>query len=100
MTESATSATVRPRRGAGMLRLIGIFKLTKGIVLIAVAISVFRLIHKHLAEEILTWAPRFPNAPGSRIVQDLLDRGLTVTHKQLFVLGIILLVYSAMFIVE
>jgi len=83
-----------------MLRLIGAFKLAKGIFLIAAAISVFRLIHRDLGEEILKWARRFHIAPGSPVVQDLVDRVLTVTHKQLIVFGIVLLVYSAMFLIE
>jgi uncharacterized membrane protein (DUF2068 family) len=100
MSQPATSSAARPRRGAAMLRIIGIFKVSKGAVLIVAAISVFRLIHEDLGDVIREWARRFHIAPGNELVQRLVDRVLTVTHKQLVVLGIILFAYSAMFLIE
>jgi uncharacterized membrane protein (DUF2068 family) len=100
MTEASTlSARTRPK-GAGLLRAIGVFKLLKGALLIAVAISVFNLVHKDLAAEIIELSRKLHIAPGNQIVQRLIDRVLTVTNRQLVVLGIVLLVYSMMFIVE
>lgn len=100
MTEPAISSAVRPRRGAAMLQIIGVFKVAKAVALIAAAIAVFRLIHKDLGDVIREWAHRFHIAPGNEFVQDLIDRVLTVTHRQLIVLGIILLAYSTMFMIE
>jgi uncharacterized membrane protein (DUF2068 family) len=89
----------RPR-GAVLLWLIGAFKLFKGVLLVAAAISVFNLIGKDLGEVILEWSRRLHIAPGNRIVEHLLERALTVTNRQLVVLCIVLLLYAAMFTVE
>jgi uncharacterized membrane protein (DUF2068 family) len=89
----------RPR-GASLLRLIGAFKVLKSALLVAAAISVFNLIHKDLADVILKWARRLHIAPGNLLVEHLLERVLTVTQRQLFVVGVVLLVYAAMFMVE
>jgi uncharacterized membrane protein (DUF2068 family) len=97
-TLDSSTTTAKPRaRGARLLRAIGVFKLAKGTTLIAAAISVFRLIHKDLAEEIIRWAERLHIAPGNIYVERLVDRALRVTQGQLIVLGIILLAYSVMF---
>jgi len=89
----------RPR-GANLLRLIGVFKLAKGALLIAAAISVFHLLHKNLADYILEWSRRLHIEPGNYVIERLLDRALTVTNRQLVVVGIVSLVYAAMFTVE
>lgn len=100
MTET-TQVTSPPRvRGAGLLRLIGIFKLTKAALLVAAAISVFDLRHKNVADIIVEWSRRLHIAPGNRLVAHLLERILTVTHRQLIVLGVVLLIYATMFAVE
>ena len=90
----------RRAKGAGLLRAIGVFKLLKGVLLIAVAISVFKLVHKDLAAEIIDFSRKLHIAPGNQIVQRLIDRVLTVTQRQLVVLGIVLLAYSMMFLIE
>jgi uncharacterized membrane protein (DUF2068 family) len=87
-------------RGAALLRLIGAFKVLKATLLVAAAISVFNLIHKDLADVILEWSRRLHIAPGNHLVEHLLERVLTVTQRQLIVVGIVLLVYAAMFTVE
>jgi uncharacterized membrane protein (DUF2068 family) len=89
----------RPR-GAALLRLIGAFKVLKAAILVAAAISVFNLIHKDLADVILEWSRRLHIAPGNRLVEHLLERVLTVSQRQLFLVGIVLLVYAAMFAIE
>lgn len=87
-------------RGAALLRLIGAFKLLKGILLVAAAFAVFNLIHKDLADLIVEWSHRLHIAPGNRLVEHLVERVLTVTQRQLFVVGVVLLAYAAMFTVE
>ena len=66
----------------------------------AAAISVFNLIHKDIGDEVLTWAHRFHIAPGNRFVEHLFEKLLTVTKRQLILTGIVLLAYSAMFLIE
>ncbi|HEY1922404.1 MAG TPA: DUF2127 domain-containing protein [Tepidisphaeraceae bacterium] len=90
----------QPRRGEGLVRAIGLFKLVKSAFLIVAAISVFHLIHQDIGEVVLTWARRFHIAPGNRLLERLLDKALTVTRRQLIVAGAVLLAYAAMFLVE
>jgi uncharacterized membrane protein (DUF2068 family) len=83
-----------------VVRLIGVLKLGKGLLSIAAAISVFDLIHRNLGDVILEWSRRLHIDPGHKVVQDLLVRALTVTKKQLFVLGLVLVAYAVMFTIE
>ena len=46
------------------------------------------------------WSHRLHIAPGNLLVEHLLEKVLTVTQRQLFVVAIVLLVYAAMFTVE
>jgi uncharacterized membrane protein (DUF2068 family) len=100
MSETSGVRTRGGAQGAGLLRAIGVFKLFKGAMLIAAAISVFQLVNKDLAGEIIEWSRRLHIAPGNMMVQRLIDRAWTVTNRQLVVLGVVLLIYSMMFLVE
>jgi uncharacterized membrane protein (DUF2068 family) len=86
--------------GAILLRLIGGFKILKGLALIAAAVSVFHLIHKNIADVILKWAHLLHIAPGYFLVERLVKRAQSVTERQLVVLGVVLLIYAALFLVE
>jgi uncharacterized membrane protein (DUF2068 family) len=100
MADASTLSAPTGAKGAGLLRAIGIFKLTKGTLLIAAAISVFHLLHKNLADLIYRWARLLRIAPGNIYVERLVERVLKITNQQLVVIGIVLLVYAGMFIVE
>ena len=82
------------------MRLIGGFKILKGLALIAAAVSVFHLIHKNIADVILKWSHRLHIAPGFFFVERLVKRVQSVTERQLVVLAVVLLIYSAMFLIE
>jgi uncharacterized membrane protein (DUF2068 family) len=100
MSETAAAVKSSKLKGAALLRLIGIFKVAKAVFLVAGAISVFHLIHEDIAAVIIEWGKRFHIAPGNKYVEELVEKVLTVTHRQLIVLGVVLLVYAAMFLIE
>jgi uncharacterized membrane protein (DUF2068 family) len=100
MMESALSHPPSRRRDAWLLRVIGIFKILKTLFLIAAAVSVFHLMHQDIVEVVERWALRLHFAPGNKLVDDLLDRLMTVTKGQLFVAGLVLLAYAGMFLIE
>jgi uncharacterized membrane protein (DUF2068 family) len=100
MIDAPSTTSPSRQRGAGLLRLIGVFKLLKGAFLIAAAISAFRLIHKNLADVIVEWQHRLHIAPGNLLVERLLEKALTINQRQLVLVGIVLLAYAAMFTVE
>jgi uncharacterized membrane protein (DUF2068 family) len=89
-----------PHKGDGLLRLIGIFKVLKGVGLIAVGISGFHLVKKDLGEVITNWAAWLRIAPGNRIVARLVERAVKVKPKQLIIAGWVMLGYAAMFLTE
>jgi len=100
MVESvSTPARSRPR-GAYLLRIIGLFKIIKATVLVIAAIVVLKLIHRDIAEVIASWARRLHIAPGTLVVEHLIEKTLTVTHRQLFVLAMVLFAYATMFFIE
>jgi len=101
MIDSLPSRRAPSRQpGAVLLRLIGGFKILKGLALIAAAVSVFHLIHKNIADVILKWSHRLHIAPGFFFVERLVKRVQSVTERQLVVLAVVLLIYSAMFLIE
>jgi len=101
MSAPSIAPSAEPKtRGANLLRLIGAFKLIKGLTLIAGALSLLHLIHVDVVDLVLKWARRLHIAPGNHYLQAFLDKMLSVTRKQLQVLAAILFVYAAMFITE
>jgi uncharacterized membrane protein (DUF2068 family) len=88
------------RRDAWLLRLIGLFKLSKTLALSAAAISVFHLRHRNLVEIAERWGRRLHFAPGNKLLDDLIDKLMTVTKRQLMVAGFVLLAYAGMFLIE
>ncbi|MGD0387866.1 MAG: DUF2127 domain-containing protein [Tepidisphaeraceae bacterium] len=100
MIDSPPSLAPSGRPGAVLLRLIGGFKILKGLALIAAAVSVFHLIHKNIADVIVEWSRRLHIAPGYLFVERLVHRVQSVTERQLVLLAVVLLIYSAMFLIE
>ena len=84
----------------GTLRLIGIFKLFKGLLLILVAFGAFHLLHKDLATEIEHWIREFRIDPDNRHLARLLAKANLVDARKLKELGGLTLVYAALFLTE
>jgi uncharacterized membrane protein (DUF2068 family) len=101
MSAPSVARSAEPKvRGASLLRLIGAFKLIKGLTLVAGALSLLHLIHVDVVDLVIKWARRLHIAPGNRYLQEFLDKLLSVTRKQYEVLASILFVYATMFIIE
>jgi uncharacterized membrane protein (DUF2068 family) len=82
-----------------VLRLIGVFKLLKGILLAAAAIAALKLLHRDVGEVILEWAGRLHVAPGNPHLQRLLVKVYS-SHRELKFIPIVFGIYSAMFLTE
>ncbi|MGA3066594.1 MAG: DUF2127 domain-containing protein [Tepidisphaeraceae bacterium] len=90
----------RSRRShEAIVRVIGVFKLLKGLFLAIGCIAALRLIHEDVGNVILEWAHRLHVAPGNQHLQRLLAK-LSVSHHELKLLAIAFAVYSAMFLTE
>src|SRR5277367_335166 len=100
MVEAIAARAPSHARGAYLLRLIGIFKIVKASALVIAGVVVLKLIHQDITEVIAVWAHRLHIAPGNIVVEHLLEKVLTVTHRQLLLAAIVLFAYAAMFFVE
>ena len=87
-------------RSAAPLVLIGIFKLFKALLLIAVGIGALRFLHKDLAGTVLHWTRVLRVDPDNRIVHGILIRLFHVTPKQLMELSLGTFLYAGLFATE
>lgn len=83
-----------------VLTAIGVFKLFKGVLLVAVGIGALRLLNKDVAAEVYGWANAFRVDPGNRYLQLLLERLSIVNEKTLKEFSVGTFFYSALFLTE
>lgn len=83
-----------------LLWLIGVFKLVKALLLIAVGIGALRYLHKDLAATVLHWTDVLRVDPGNRFVHGILVRIFRVTPKQLRELSVGTFIYAGLFATE
>jgi uncharacterized membrane protein (DUF2068 family) len=83
-----------------LIRLIGLFKLLKGILLIAVGIGAFRMIHSDVTDIASRWVMRLGLDPGGRYVGRLLLETANLTPDKIRALGAGSFLYAALFLTE
>jgi uncharacterized membrane protein (DUF2068 family) len=83
-----------------ILVLIGIFKLFKALLLIAVGIGAIKFLHKDVASTAIHWTQVLRVDPDNRFVHGLLARIVRVTPKQLKELSVGTFIYAALFATE
>ena len=71
------------RKTTATLLLIALFKLIKGILLLAVGIGALKLLHRDVAQTVSHWVDILRVDPENRIIHRLLTRVLSVTPAQL-----------------
>ena len=77
--------------------LIGIFKLLKSLLLICVSVAAFHLVNKNLADTLEHLAREIGLRPGNRYVQAGITHALNISPKKLEIVGVVTLIYAAMF---
>jgi uncharacterized membrane protein (DUF2068 family) len=85
---------------AQVIRLIGFFKLLKGILLIAVGIGAFRMIHSDVTDIATRLVGRLGLDPGGRYIGRLLLETANLTPDKIRALGAGSLLYAALFLTE
>ena len=83
-----------------VLILIGLFKLFKALLLIAVGIGAIKLLHKDLVATVIHWIQVLHVDPDNRFVHGLLLRIFRVTPAQLKELSVGTFLYAALFATE
>ena len=85
---------------ARLLRLIAAFKFLKAASLIAISVGAFRMLHKDMGEVAEHWVMRLGLDPGNRLVYGALVRASLLNPKQIKELGLVGLMYAALFLTE
>jgi uncharacterized membrane protein (DUF2068 family) len=96
---------VPPRAKAGRkttptLLLIALFKLIKGILLLAVGIGALKLLHRDIAQTVAHWVDILRVDPDNRLIHGLLSRVLSVTPGQLRAASAGTFVYAGLLLTE
>ena len=79
---------------------IGVFKLIKGLGLLAIALGLFSLIHKDVAAVLERWITVLRMDPDNRHIHGVLIRIFNVTPRQLRELSAGTFLYAAIFLTE
>jgi uncharacterized membrane protein (DUF2068 family) len=87
------------RRDLGIW-LIALFKLAKGLLLVAVAVGVHTLLHKDVATTLTHWANALWIARESGYVQELLYKLAAIDDRKLELAEITTFIYSALLFTE
>jgi uncharacterized membrane protein (DUF2068 family) len=97
----ARAAAVALLRWAPMtLRLIALFKLLKGLLLVAVGIAALKLVHEDVATVITAWVERFGIGAQHRLIDTLLTRLSSIDSRTLASIGTGAFVYAALLLTE
>jgi uncharacterized membrane protein (DUF2068 family) len=82
------------------LVLIGIFKLLKALMLIAIGIGALRLLHKDIAATVVHWTQVLRVDPDNRYIHGMLLKVFRVSPKQLKELSAGTFLYAGLFATE
>jgi uncharacterized membrane protein (DUF2068 family) len=92
-------APAKQASSTGIL-LIGLFKLLKGLLLVAVGIGALKLLHKNVAEVVNHWVDILRVDPDNRLIHATASRLFSVTPKQLKALSVGTFFYAALLLTE
>jgi len=88
------------RKNPRTLLAIALFKLVKGILLIAVGIGAFKLLHKDVAQTLSHWIDVLRVDPDNRFIHGLLTRAFSISPAQLKATSIGTFMYAALLLTE
>ena len=83
-----------------ILILIGLFKLVKALLLIAVGVGSIKFLHKALGSTVMHWIEVLRVDPDNRLIHRILVRIFRVTPKQLKELSVGTFIYAGLFLTE
>jgi uncharacterized membrane protein (DUF2068 family) len=86
--------------GDKWVRIIGLFKCLKGLLLVAVASGGLKLLHKDVAEEVTRWIERLNMDPNNHLFRTVLGKLGDFDSRKLLLWTIGTLFYAALFLTE
>jgi uncharacterized membrane protein (DUF2068 family) len=87
-------------RGSTALVLIGLFKLLKGLMLVAAGVGALNLLHKDIADVVTRWVELLRVDPENRFIHGILAKLFSATPKQLKGLSAGSFIYAGLFLTE
>jgi uncharacterized membrane protein (DUF2068 family) len=88
------------RRSDAAILWIGIFKLTKGLLLVAVGVGALRLLHRDVGEVVNRWVNILRVDPDNRFIHRMLVKVFAVSPKQLRELSVGTFFYASLLLTE
>ena len=88
------------RKSGATLLLIALFKLVKGLLLLAVGIGAVKLLHRDIAETISNWVDFLRVDPDNRFIHGILTRVLNLTPAQLKAASVGTFIYAGLLLTE
>lgn len=92
--------TKAKRPAAAGILLIGLFKLVKGLLLVAVGIGAVKLLHRDVAATVTHWVEILRVDPDNRFIHRLVERAFSVNPKQLKELSAGTFFYASLLLTE
>lgn len=85
---------------SGLIRLIAVFKLAKAALLIAAGVGILKLMHVDVAGALDYWIVRLGLDPGSRYVNEAMEKAMRLSPEKIRALGLVSFVYAGLFLTE
>jgi len=99
-TRHATPHTKGVPEGTATLLFIAVFKLLKGVLLVAVGIGAVKLLHRDVADTVTHWINILRVDPDNRLIHAFLSRVLQVSPNQLKALSAGTFIYAGLLLTE
>lgn len=99
MTSSKRKPAPR-RKSATTLILIALFKLVKGLMLLAVGVGAVKLLHRDIAQTISDWVDFLRVDPDNRFIHGILTRLLRLSPAQLKAASVGTFIYAGLLLTE
>src|SRR6266446_2054604 len=90
----------RERKSAFALVMIALFKLVKGLLLLAVGVGAVKLLHHDVAETLSNWVEFLRVDPDNRFIHGILARVLKLSPRQLEAASIGTFIYAGLLLTE
>ncbi len=82
------------------LRLIAVFKLVKAALLIVVAVSALKLLHRDVGETVQRWVEASGFNPDTRFMNSAIAKASALSPQRIKALGLGSVIYAALFLTE
>ncbi len=93
-------AAKKHKQKSGTVRLIGAFKLLKGLLLLAAGFGALKFLHRDLAQTVQDWLQHWQIDPGNHYFMALTGKLANVDSHKVALMSAATLFYAALFLIE